>query len=59
MNYVPKKLVILMLTMLKYIRNVFYFLLILSIVFCAIGLKFLTFKTGNHENDFIFKIMGW
>jgi len=35
-----------------------YFLLILSIVFCAIGLKFLTFKTGNHENDFIFKIMG-
>ena len=36
-----------------------YFLLILSIVFCAIGLKFLTFKTGNHENDFIFKIMGF
>ena len=34
-----------------------YFLLILSIVFCAIGLKF-NFKTGNHENDFIFKIMG-
>ena len=35
-----------------------YFLLILSIVFCFIGIKFLMYKTGNHDNDFIFKIIG-
>ena len=35
-----------------------YILLILSIVFCAVGIKLLMYKTGNHDNDFIFKIVG-
>ena len=35
-----------------------YILLILSIVFCCIGVKLLMFKTGDHDNDFIFKIIG-
>tara|TARA_Y100000996_G_scaffold340447_1_gene277571 strand:- start:536 stop:709 length:174 start_codon:yes stop_codon:yes gene_type:complete len=35
-----------------------YLLLILSIVFCFIGIKLLMYKTGSHDNDFIFKIIG-
>ncbi len=35
-----------------------YILLILSIIFCAAGIKLLMYKTGNHDNDFIFKIVG-
>lgn len=35
-----------------------YILLILSIIFCAVGIKLLMYKTGNHDNDFIFKIVG-
>ena len=35
-----------------------YFLLLLSIVFCAIGIKLIMYKTGDHDNDFIFKIIG-
>ena len=35
-----------------------YFLLLLSIVFCSIGIKLIMYKTGDHDNDFIFKIIG-
>ncbi len=35
-----------------------YILLILSIIFCLIGVKMLMYKTGYHDHDFIFKIMG-
>ena len=35
-----------------------YILLILSIIFCLIGMKMLMYKTGDHDHDFIFKIMG-
>ena len=35
-----------------------YILLILSIIFCFIGIKMLMHKTGDHDHDFIFKIMG-
>ena len=35
-----------------------YILLILSIVFCAVAIKLLMYKTGSHDNDFIFKIVG-
>ena len=35
-----------------------YILLILSIIFCFVGLKLLMYKTGDHDNDFIFKIIG-
>ena len=35
-----------------------YILLILSIVFCFVGLKLLMYKTGDYDNDFIFKIIG-
>ncbi len=35
-----------------------YILLIFSIIFCFIGVRLLMYKTGNHDNDFIFKIIG-
>ena len=35
-----------------------YFLLIISIVFCFIGIKLILYKTWDHDNDFIFKIIG-
>ena len=35
-----------------------YILLILSVIFCFVGIKLLMYKTGNHDNDFIFKIIG-
>lgn len=35
-----------------------YILLALSIVFCFVGIKLLMYKTGSHDNDFIFKIIG-
>ena len=33
-------------------------LLIVSIVFCFIGIRLIMYKTGDHDNDFIFKIIG-
>ena len=33
-------------------------LLIISIIFCFIGIKLVMYKTGDHDNDFIFKIIG-
>ena len=33
-------------------------LLIVSIVFCIIGIRLIMYKTGDHDNDFIFKIIG-
>ena len=33
-------------------------LLIISIVFCFIGIRLIMYKTGDHDNDFIFKIIG-
>ena len=35
-----------------------YILLALSIVFCFVSIKLLMYKTGSHDNDFIFKIIG-
>ena len=35
-----------------------YVLLTLSIIFCFIGIKILMHKTGDHDHDFIFKIIG-
>jgi len=35
-----------------------YFLLFIAIIFCFVGIKLIMYKTGDHDNDFIFKIIG-
>ena len=35
-----------------------YILFIVAIGFCFAGIKLLMTKTGDHDNDFIFKIIG-
>ena len=35
-----------------------YFLLLIAIIFCFVGIKLIMYKTGDHDNDFIFKIIG-
>ena len=35
-----------------------YILFIISVIFCFIGLRIITYKTGNHDIDFFLKIVG-
>ena len=35
-----------------------FFLFMLSAIFCLVGLKLITLKTGNHDADFFMKIIG-
>jgi len=35
-----------------------YVLFIISIIFCFIGARIITYKTGNHDVDFFMKIIG-
>ena len=35
-----------------------YVLFIVSIIFCFIGARIITYKTGNHDVDFFMKIIG-
>ena len=35
-----------------------YLLFVISVIFCFIGVRILTYKTGNHDIDFFMKIIG-
>lgn len=36
-----------------------YILFVIAVIFCFIGFKILTYKTGNHDIDFFLKIIGF
>jgi len=35
-----------------------FFLFMLAAIFCLVGLRLITLKTGNHDADFFMKIIG-
>ena len=36
-----------------------YLLMIISVIFCLISMKLISYKSGNHDADLVLKIIGF